>query len=78
MIRVLSPMTQGSLVATLLLLALTASHYRAVQAVARAKSQSEFLSNMSHEIRTPLNGLIGLNHLMMSRIGALLIPRPVS
>ena len=57
------------LVATLLLLALTASHYRAVQAVARAKSQSEFLSNMSHEIRTPLNGLIGLNHLMMSRIG---------
>ncbi len=24
---------------------------------------------MSHEIRTPLNGLIGLNHLMMSRIG---------
>ncbi len=57
------------LVATLLLLALTASHYKTVQAVARAKSQSEFLSNMSHEIRTPLNGLIGLNHLMMTRIG---------
>ena len=52
------------LVAIVLLLALTVSHYRTVQADDRARSQGEFLSNMSHEIRTPLNGIIGLNHLM--------------
>ncbi len=56
------------LVAVVAIMALTVSHYRATQAVDRARSQGEFLSNMSHEIRTPLNGLIGLNHLMTTHI----------
>lgn len=55
-------------VAVVLMTALSVSRYRTIQAVARQKSQSEFLSNMSHEIRTPLNGLIGLNHLVMTHI----------
>ena len=41
---------------------------KTVQALAREKAQSEFLSNMSHEIRTPLNGLVGLNYLMITAI----------
>lgn len=49
-------------------LALMASHYKTVQAIEKAKAQSDFLSNMSHEIRTPLNGLIGLNHLIATHI----------
>ena len=56
------------LVAVAAIMALTVSHYRATQAMDRARSQGEFLSNMSHEIRTPLNGLIGLNHLLTTHI----------
>ncbi|MFR2466720.1 MAG: ATP-binding protein, partial [Clostridia bacterium] len=40
------------------------SKQRTVEAHAKAKARSDFLSTMSHEIRTPLNGIIGLNHLM--------------
>lgn len=41
---------------------------KTIRTTEKARSQKEFLSNMSHEIRTPLNGLIGLNHLILSRI----------
>jgi len=35
------------------------------QALAAAKSKSEFLATMSHEIRTPLNGVIGMTDLLL-------------
>jgi len=36
------------------------------QALAAARSKSEFLATMSHEIRTPLNGVIGMTDLLLS------------
>ena len=36
------------------------------QALAAARSKSEFLATMSHEIRTPLNGVIGMTELLLS------------
>ncbi|MEX2493042.1 MAG: PAS domain S-box protein [Nitrospirales bacterium] len=35
------------------------------QALAAARSKSEFLATMSHEIRTPLNGVIGMTDLLL-------------
>ncbi|MCA9470688.1 MAG: response regulator [Nitrospira sp.] len=35
------------------------------EAVAAARSKSEFLATMSHEIRTPMNGVIGMTGLLM-------------
>ena len=35
------------------------------QALAAARSKSDFLATMSHEIRTPLNGVIGMTTLLM-------------
>jgi len=35
------------------------------QAVAAARSKSEFLATMSHEIRTPMNGVIGMTGLLL-------------
>ena len=35
------------------------------QALAAARSKSEFLATMSHEIRTPLNGVIGMTELLL-------------
>jgi len=36
------------------------------QALAAARSKSDFLATMSHEIRTPLNGVIGMTDLLLS------------
>lgn len=36
------------------------------QALASAKTKSEFLATMSHEIRTPLNGVIGMTDLLLN------------
>ncbi len=36
------------------------------QALAAARSKSDFLATMSHEIRTPLNGVIGMTELLLS------------
>ena len=35
------------------------------EAVAAARSKSEFLATMSHEIRTPMNGVIGMTGLLL-------------
>ena len=34
-------------------------------ALAAAKSKSDFLSNMSHEIRTPMNAIVGMTEILM-------------
>jgi PAS domain S-box-containing protein len=39
----------------------------AAEAANRAKSA--FLANMSHEIRTPMNAIIGMSHLLRSKLG---------
>ena len=36
------------------------------EALAAARSKSEFLATMSHEIRTPLNGVIGMTDLLLA------------
>ncbi|CAD5373360.1 putative Histidine kinase [Rubrivivax sp. A210] len=39
-----------------------------LEAQRATRSKSAFLANMSHEIRTPLNAIVGLTHLLRSRV----------
>jgi two-component system sensor histidine kinase/response regulator len=43
-------------------------HQTSLEAQRATRSKTAFLANMSHEIRTPLSAIVGLTHLLRSRV----------